>query len=63
VPSRFSSAALVGASHKVSAKHLPATGKGHNPFNHRGNQFLFWDTLMLLASDCLEYKELRKAAS
>jgi transposase-like protein len=55
---------IVGAWHKVSAKHLPAYLQEMTfRFNNRKNQYLFRDTLMrLLASENLEYKELTKAA-
>lgn len=55
---------VVGAWHKVSVKHLPAyLQEMTRRFNNRKNQYLFRDTLVwVLASDNLEYKELKKAA-
>ncbi len=54
---------IVGAWHKVSAKHLPAYLQEMTfRFNNRKNQYLFRDTLIrLLASENLEYKELTAA--
>jgi len=54
---------IVGAWHKVSAKHLMAYLQEMTwRYNNRKNPFLFRDTLMrLVASDSLEYKQLTAA--
>ncbi len=55
---------IIGAWHRVSAKHLPAyLDEMTWRFNNRKNPFLFWDTMLkLIHSENLEYKELTKAA-
>ena len=55
---------IVGAWHRVSAKHLPAYLQEMTwRFNNRKNVFLFRDTMLkLIQSGNVEYKELTKAA-
>jgi len=55
---------IMGAWHRVSAKHPPAyLDEMTWRFNNRKNPFLFWDTMLkLIHSENLEYKELTKAA-
>jgi transposase-like protein len=52
--------AIIGAYHKLSAKHLPAYLREFEwRFNNRENPYLFRDTLMrLIAAEALPYKEL-----
>ncbi len=55
---------IMGAWHRVSAKHLPAyLDEMTWRFDHRKNPFLFRDTMLkLIQSENLEYKELTNAA-